>query len=77
MFKSYGLNPIADREEFVRLYPVFSRYAVYTLPDARRTYKWLKRHDPEELRPVEEPGTWRWNLRDRRGRWTTLRDSGN
>lgn len=72
MFTRYGLNPVADRDEFARLYPVLRDYIVTDLADARRQYRWLKRHAPHEL-SREEPGHWRVIPRDRFGRWRSSR----
>jgi hypothetical protein len=72
MFKCWGLNPIADRDEFVRLYPVLRGYRVYDLAAARELYRRLKRRG-ERLVAEAEPGSWQWLERDARGRWIVTR----
>lgn len=69
MFRRWGLNPVADREEFVRLYPVLQRYSPRTLDEARATLAYLRSTAPDHLVVQPEPGSWRWLPRDIQGRW--------
>lgn len=70
MFKVWGLNPVKDRAEFARLYPVLSQYYPATVVKAKELLAKIRNQGGLEPDSQDDNASWRWLPRDDRGRWS-------
>jgi hypothetical protein len=69
LLRCWGLNPVRDRERYIRLYPYLREYLPFDPVQAKRLLAKLEKF------PLAEPAVsprfevWRLLNRDARGRW--------